>query len=135
MMKFLINFYNLVWFLGNFGHLAMIGGTLEWQCMKKDESICGSLQHSGLIANDLLGEAWIAVWFATVWSKWLWRNQEIFNEEVNPVSKVMDIIKFKSFYWIKASIWDGLSQDLWHKSLEEAFNSFRCSASVNLGNL
>lgn len=47
-------------------------------------------------------------WMATVWSIWLERNNVIFKGITANVERVADLIKLRSWFWIKAN-WDKFS--------------------------
>ncbi|GLT90256.1 hypothetical protein SLE2022_081990 [Rubroshorea leprosula] len=78
-------------------------------------------QHHGLVPKGILGDAWNRVMrFAVFWSIWLWRNQKTFGEEADVADKVLGLVKFRSYSWIKAWVWPDLSLDLWCISPMEA---------------
>ncbi|GLT91546.1 hypothetical protein SLE2022_094290 [Rubroshorea leprosula] len=45
------------------------------------------------------------VWFVTVWTLWLWRNQRVFGNERETQTSLLGLIKTRSFYWIRANLW------------------------------
>ncbi|GLU12195.1 hypothetical protein SLE2022_288950 [Rubroshorea leprosula] len=52
-------------------------------------------QHTGMIQNGKLKEAWSVSWFSVIWSIWLWRNQLIFKEGKDTLDTVMELIKVR----------------------------------------
>lgn len=65
-------------------------------------------------------EVWTVVWFCVVWSIWLWRNSRIFHEEATSMEMVVELVKRRSFFWIKDKIPSDLDQGLWMRSPTEA---------------
>ncbi|GKV47269.1 hypothetical protein SLEP1_g54183 [Rubroshorea leprosula] len=72
------------------------------------------IQHAGLFNNKFAKEAWKVIWFAVVWNMWLWRNQKIFKAKLEPQYKIIEVIKFQTFQWIKAKQWPEISKELWY---------------------
>ncbi|GKV00581.1 hypothetical protein SLEP1_g13249 [Rubroshorea leprosula] len=72
------------------------------------------IQHAGLFNNKFAKEAWKVIWFAVVWNMWLWRNQKIFKAKLEPQDKMIEVIKFQTFQWIKAKQWPEISKELWY---------------------
>ncbi|GKV36813.1 hypothetical protein SLEP1_g44904 [Rubroshorea leprosula] len=71
-------------------------------------------QHAGLFQRKTTRKIWVVIWFTVVWSIWLWRNHTIFKQQMEPQSKVMEMIKFQSFSWVKAKLVPDLSMDDWY---------------------
>ncbi|GLT52165.1 hypothetical protein SLA2020_255190 [Shorea laevis] len=78
-------------------------------------------QHIGMISTSLIKEMWIVVWFATVWSIWIWRNQKIFKDGADTREQVVELIKFRSFYWCKTALCSDLVQDKWRSKPTEGY--------------
>ncbi|GLT28862.1 hypothetical protein SLA2020_037660 [Shorea laevis] len=72
------------------------------------------IQHAGLFNNKFAKEAWKVIWFAVAWNMWLWRNQKIFKAKLEPQDKMIEVIKFQTFQWIKAKQWPEISKELWY---------------------
>lgn len=53
------------------------------------------------VLDNKFKEGWWTVWAATIWSIWLQRNDVIFNSGAIDVEKVMDLIIFRSWKWLK----------------------------------
>ncbi|GKV19246.1 hypothetical protein SLEP1_g29532 [Rubroshorea leprosula] len=70
-------------------------------------------QHTGLIDSKNINQAWAVIWFAALWSIWLQRNQVIFNSNHDSLEEMLELIKYRSFYWIRAMPQPELSLDLW----------------------
>ncbi|GLT77627.1 hypothetical protein SLA2020_491950 [Shorea laevis] len=70
------------------------------------------MQHVGLAPNGKLQAAWNIVWFAIIWSIWLWRNQKVCKEGQGTKDTVIELIKFRSFNWLKAKIKTGIQYDI-----------------------
>ncbi|GLT94249.1 hypothetical protein SLE2022_120010 [Rubroshorea leprosula] len=77
-------------------------------------------QHTGMIQNGKLKEAWYVSWFTVIWSIWLWRNQLIFKEGKDTPDTVMELIKVRSLHWIKAKFNSELAKELWWKNPKDA---------------
>ncbi|GLT51176.1 hypothetical protein SLA2020_246050 [Shorea laevis] len=74
-----------------------------------------------MISTSLIKEMWIVVWFATVWSIWIWRNQKIFKDGADTREQVVELIKFRSFYWCKTALCSDLVQDKWRSKPTEGY--------------
>ncbi|GLT48998.1 hypothetical protein SLA2020_225840 [Shorea laevis] len=70
-------------------------------------------QHTGLIDSKNINQAWAVIWFAALWSIWLQRNQVIFSSNHDSLEEMLELIKYRSFYWIRAMLQPELSLDLW----------------------
>ncbi|GLT59682.1 hypothetical protein SLA2020_324880 [Shorea laevis] len=70
-------------------------------------------QHMGLIQKKELKEAWRMIWLTTIWTVWVWRNQKVFGKEQNNEEEVRELIKHRSFYWLKAKLYPNLQYDIW----------------------
>ncbi|GLT75044.1 hypothetical protein SLA2020_467970 [Shorea laevis] len=81
-------------------------------------------EHVGLFQRKNTSKVRLVIWFTMLWSFWLWRNQIIFQQEVEPQIKVMELIKFRSFSWAKAKLVPDLSKECWYNfpSKSYAFN-------------
>ncbi|GKV03033.1 hypothetical protein SLEP1_g15400 [Rubroshorea leprosula] len=78
-------------------------------------------QHIGMISTGLVKEMWTVVWFATMWSIWIWRNQKIFKDGADTREQVVELIKFRSFYWCKTALCLDLVQDKWRSKPTEGY--------------
>ncbi len=59
-------------------------------------------QFSGLInGNKQQIKSWQLVWLSLIWSIWLARNQAIFNAASIDLQDILDLIKIRSWLWLK----------------------------------
>lgn len=58
------------------------------------------LQHGNILASHSCNGWWV-IWAAVVWSIWILRNDIVFNSGSACVDKIMDIIQFRSWKWLK----------------------------------
>ncbi|GLT38337.1 hypothetical protein SLA2020_125930 [Shorea laevis] len=70
-------------------------------------------QHAGLIGSKNFKQAWELIWFAAVWSIWLQRNQVIFGNKQDNVEEVLELIKYRSFHWLRVKPKLELLLELW----------------------
>ncbi|GKV02024.1 hypothetical protein SLEP1_g14511 [Rubroshorea leprosula] len=77
-------------------------------------------QHTGMIRNGKLKEAWYVSWFLVIWSIWPWRNQLTFKEGKDTPDTVLELIKVRSLHWIKAKTNSELAKEQWWKNPKEA---------------
>ncbi|GKV36541.1 hypothetical protein SLEP1_g44662 [Rubroshorea leprosula] len=77
-------------------------------------------QHMGMVRNKKVKESWYVIWFTIIWSIWLWRNQLIFKEGNDTPAMVLDLIKMRSLYWIRAKQNTELAKELWLVNPREA---------------
>ncbi|XWS42557.1 hypothetical protein CRYUN_Cryun16bG0024600 [Craigia yunnanensis] len=63
------------------------------------------------------------VFFATIWSIWLMRNDIIFNGKVSNFRQIIDIIKFRTASWFKAK---------WPNSVNSFLDVFRCPNNISI---
>lgn len=61
------------------------------------------VNHHGLVRGKKLKKVWMVVWFTTLWSIWLHRNSIIFEQQVDVLS-TFDIIKARSWHWVKIKV-------------------------------
>ncbi|XP_057452233.1 uncharacterized protein LOC130744058 [Lotus japonicus] len=66
----------------------------------QEESHAHFLQHGQMLTKSF-NEGWWSVWDATVWSIWLHRNEVNFNGGQRDAAKVLDLIKFRVWKWMK----------------------------------
>lgn len=60
------------------------------------------LQHLGLILGRESGHCWRKLWFSTIWSIWLLRNEVIFKQGSLDLVKVINLIKMRAWFWNKS---------------------------------
>lgn len=53
--------------------------------------------------RDRKGGSWF-IWLATLWLIWNIRNSVVFREGEPELSKIVDLIQFKSWLWLKAKV-------------------------------
>ncbi|KHN37171.1 hypothetical protein glysoja_037295, partial [Glycine soja] len=44
------------------------------------------------------------VWFATIWTIWLFRNEVVFKHDNVEAEKVVETMKFKSWIWLSSKL-------------------------------
>ncbi|GLU14505.1 hypothetical protein SLE2022_310700 [Rubroshorea leprosula] len=59
-------------------------------------------QHEGPINQRTVRDVLKVVWFAGLWSLWKWRNQKVSGTQMAKEEEVMDLIKYRYFFWLKA---------------------------------
>ncbi|GKV49842.1 hypothetical protein SLEP1_g56569 [Rubroshorea leprosula] len=57
----------------------------------------------------------------TMWCIWIWRNQKIFKDGADTKEQVVELIKFRSFYWCKTALCLDLVQDKWRSKPTEGY--------------
>lgn len=62
------------------------------------------LQHLGLISGKKKSMIWKTCWFSIIWSIWLFRNSIIFDNKQVDIPLVLDLIKIRTWYWVKANL-------------------------------
>ncbi|GKV33735.1 hypothetical protein SLEP1_g42199 [Rubroshorea leprosula] len=77
-------------------------------------------QHTGLISEGRLMQAWMVVWFSTIWNLWKWQNQYVFMGNNATGDYIVELIKYHSFLWLKTNLWANLSKDWWLTSSAQA---------------
>ncbi|GLT34486.1 hypothetical protein SLA2020_089960 [Shorea laevis] len=60
------------------------------------------------------------VWFATIWTLWMWRNRKVFGNEQDKEEEVQELIKYRSFYWVRANLFSDLQLESWKADPKEA---------------
>lgn len=76
--------YNVWMYLYNWlGLVTVLAGNIPNQL----------LHHAGLVRGKFANKGWRLIWFATVWSLWLHRNEMIFNNDKLDFDKVVELIK------------------------------------------
>ncbi|XP_057432220.1 uncharacterized protein LOC130724973 [Lotus japonicus] len=64
--------------------------------------MCHFLQHVQGRQGKRIDELWKVTWFATIWSIWLLRNSILFRGGDIDLLSVMELIKMRSWWWLKA---------------------------------
>ncbi|GLT40728.1 hypothetical protein SLA2020_148410 [Shorea laevis] len=59
------------------------------------------LQHDWAGRNQ---KGWQVVWYATIWSLWLARNQKLFQAKHMSTEEVFQMVQCRSYCWIKSKI-------------------------------
>ncbi|GKV05597.1 hypothetical protein SLEP1_g17592 [Rubroshorea leprosula] len=77
-------------------------------------------QHMGLNQKKELKEAWRVIWLTTIWTLWVWRNQKVFGKDQDSEEEAGELIKHRSFHWLKANLYPNLHQDLWKEDPRSA---------------
>ncbi|GLT95879.1 hypothetical protein SLE2022_135360 [Rubroshorea leprosula] len=49
-------------------------------------------------------KAWMAVWFAVVWTLWLGTNDKVFQDLEASADKLFDLIQIRSLHWVKGKV-------------------------------
>ncbi|GLT38858.1 hypothetical protein SLA2020_130760 [Shorea laevis] len=70
-------------------------------------------QHAGLIGNIKFTAAWMVIWYAVIWSIWLQRNKVTFNDGQVEEEELVEMVKYRSFYWVRANLVPDLSIETW----------------------
>ncbi|GLT51274.1 hypothetical protein SLA2020_246950 [Shorea laevis] len=79
-------------------------------------------QHTDLFRQLKVKEAWNLIWYAVIWTLWNWRNQMVFGKEMNKEMEVVDLIKLKSFAWLKAKDYPELDLEMWKLNPRQAIS-------------
>lgn len=69
-----------------------------------DSALIGNIrdlffQHVGLLSGRLCSKVCKSIWFVTIWSLWLHRNDMIFKQESLNFNKVTDLFKIRIWTW------------------------------------
>lgn len=69
--------------------------------------------HRGLFTGKKVKQARLIIWYTTVWSIWLLRNEVIFRNVSIDFVGLIDIIKVRSWSWFSAFSGGGFSFSDW----------------------
>ncbi|GLT48512.1 hypothetical protein SLA2020_221330 [Shorea laevis] len=72
-----------------------INVSLENDCWKTFESF------GTQIKDPRVRQGWDCIWNTLIWSVWLARNKEVFQDTVTNAGKLFEIIQLRSYFWIK----------------------------------
>ncbi|GLT98028.1 hypothetical protein SLE2022_155580 [Rubroshorea leprosula] len=70
-------------------------------------------QYVGLIGNIKFTAVWMVIWYAVKWSIWLQRNKVTFNDGQVNEEELVEMVKYRSFYWVRANLVPDLSIETW----------------------
>lgn len=62
------------------------------------------MNHNGMVRGKKLKRVWSVAWITTIWSMWLHRNNIIFNQEQVNLLSTFDLIKVRSWHWVKIKV-------------------------------
>ncbi|GLU12369.1 hypothetical protein SLE2022_290540 [Rubroshorea leprosula] len=60
--------------------------------------------HHWWNGGKTVNKAWMAVWFAVVWTLWLGRNDKVFQDLEASADKLFDLIQIRSLHWVKGKV-------------------------------
>ncbi|GLT70553.1 hypothetical protein SLA2020_426260 [Shorea laevis] len=79
------------------------------------------LQNEGLAYKKKFRSTWMVVPYATVWTLWTWRNQRIFGAQQDKEEEIIELVKYRSFFFgLRAKSMSKLSLEVWKSDPRQA---------------
>lgn len=71
------------------------------------------LQLHGLLSDKVREQRGLSIWLAVIWSIWLERNEELFNNNRTDVLRLLDLIRSRSWSWYSTAVGGLILFDEW----------------------